>query len=267
MVERRYALITGASSGIGAAFARLAAAKGFDVGLAARRKDRLATLADEIRARYRAEADVFEADLAKPESADRLVEAVFAAGRRPDMLVNNAGFSVAKGFAGASLAEQDAFLELTVRTPVALCRAFVGPMLQKGWGRIVNISSITALSSGGKGHTLYPAAKAFLLKFSQSLAAETKARGVYVTAVLPGFVNTEFQEAIGMADKMNGATRRFAQTPEAVAAEALARNDKGAEIVVPGVLAKTAAAFLRYTPEFCMRALTRPAAAKYYVGD
>lgn len=267
MNERRYAVITGASSGIGAAMARLAAAKGFDVGLAARRKDRLAALAEEIRTRHGGRADVFETDLARPGSADRLARAVFAVGRAPDMLVNNAGFSVAKGFAASSLTEQDAFLELTVRTPVALVHAFLQPMLEKGWGRIINVSSITALSSGGKGHTLYPAAKAFLLKFSQSLAAESAERGVRVTAVLPGFVNTEFQQAIGMADKMKGSTRRFAQSPEDVAAEAFARNEKGAEIVVPGLLPKVAAAFMRYTPELCMRALTRPAAEKYYVGD
>lgn len=267
MTARRYALVTGASSGIGAAFARLAAEKGFDIGLAARRKDRLAALAAEIRQRYRVEADIFEADLAKPGAAERLADLVAATGRAPDLLVNNAGFSVARGFAGASLAEQDAFLELTIRTPVALARQFLPRMLEKGWGRIINVSSITALSSGGKGHTLYPAGKSFLLKFSQSLAAEVAGRGVYVTAVLPGFVNTEFLEAIGMADKMNGSTRRFAQTPEEVAAEAFARNDKGAEIVVPGLMPKIAAAFMRYTPEFCMRALTRPAAEKYYVGD
>lgn len=267
METRKYALITGASSGIGAAMARLAAQKGFDVGLTARRKDRLQALADEVREHYAVRADIFEADLALPGAADRLAKAVFAAGRRPDILVNNAGFSVAKGFAGSTYAEQEAFLELTVKTPIALAHAFIKPMIEKGWGRIINISSITALSSGGKGHTLYPAAKSFLLKFSQSLAAEVAEKGVHVTAVLPGFVNTEFQEAIGMADKMNGSTKRFAQTPEEVAEEAFARNEKGAEIVVPGLLPKVAAAFMRYTPEICLRALTRPAAEKYYVGD
>jgi hypothetical protein len=267
MSQRRYALITGASSGIGAAFARLAAQKGFDVGLAARRKERLAALAEELQRSFGARADVFEADLARAAAAEGLAAAVHATGRKPAMLVNNAGFSVAKGFAGASIAEQDSFLELTIRTPMALARLFLPSMLERGWGRIINVSSITALSSGGKGHTLYPAGKAFLLKFSQSLAAEVAARGVHVTAVLPGFVNTEFQEAIGMAEAMKGSTRRFAQSAAEVATEAFARNDKGVEIVVPGLMPKFAAAFLRYTPEICMRALTRPAAAKYYVGD
>lgn len=267
MSQRKYALITGASSGIGAAMARYAASRGVDLGLTARRKERLDALADELAASNKIEADVFPADLSVAGAAARLALAVGSAGRKPDMLVNNAGASIPKGFAASSLADQEAFLELTVRTPVALTHAFLPAMLTKGWGRIINISSITALSSGGKGHTLYPAAKAFLLKFSQSLNAEVTNRGVHVTAVLPGFVKTDFQKAIGMADKIDASSRRFAQTAEEVAREAFDRNDKGAEIVVPGLLPKLAAACLRHFPERLVRALTRPAAEKYYVGD
>jgi hypothetical protein len=263
----RYALVTGASSGIGAAIARRAAARGLSVGLAARRRDRLDALAADIRAKHGVDADVFAADLARRGAADGLAQAVFSAGRRPDMLVNNAGFSVAKGFAQSALAEQEAFLELTVATPVALAHAFVRPMIERGYGRIINISSITALSSGGKGHTLYPAAKAFLLKFSQSLAAEVAQKGVNVTAVLPGFVETEFQEAIGMADKMKKSDRPFTISAERVAEEALRRNEAGEEIVVPGLAAKCAAGVMQAMPERLLRALTRPAAEKYYVGD
>lgn len=263
----RYALVTGASSGIGAAIARRAAARGYSVGLAARRRPRLEALAEELRKTAGVEADVFEADLARRGSAERLAHAVFSAGRRPDMLVNNAGFSVAKSFAAVSLAEQESFLELTVTTPVALAHALLPPMIDRGFGRIINISSITAISSGGKGHTLYPAAKAFLLKFSQSLAAEVAHKGVKVTAVLPGFVETEFQEAIGMADRMKPSDRPFALTAERVAEEALRRNEAGVEIVVPGVATKCAAGLMQMLPERLTRALTRPAAEKFYVGD
>lgn len=263
----RYALVTGASSGIGAAIARAAAARGYGVGLAARRRPRLEALAAEIAQKFSVKADVFEADLARPGAADRVANAVLSAGRRPDMLVNNAGFSLAKGFAATTLAEQEAFLELTVTTPVALTHAFLKPMIERGFGRIINISSITAISSGGKGHTLYPASKAFLLKFSQSLAAEVARKGVNVTAVLPGFVATEFQEAIGMADKMKPSDRPFTMSAERVAEEALRRNEKGVEIVVPGLATKCAAGLMQVLPERLMRALTRPAAEKYYVGD
>jgi hypothetical protein len=265
MSERRYALVTGASSGIGAAMARLAAAKGFDLCLAARRVERLDALADELR-QLGAGVDVFAADLSHPGAAQRLAEAVRAKRSVIDVLVNNAGATVTKGFAGTDVQEQTAFLELTVVTPVVLAHACLPAMLAQGWGRIINISSIAALSSGAKGNTLYPAGKSFLLKFSQSLNAEGKGRGVHVSAVLPGFVATEFQAANNIPMD-GGAPRRFSQTPEEVAIEAWRRNEKGHEIVVPGGPPKLAAAVMRLLPEPWMRALTRSAAEKYYVGE
>jgi uncharacterized protein len=266
MNERRYALITGASSGIGMAMARLLATKGFDLGLVARRAERLEALAADLRA-LGAEADVFVADLSVSGAAMRLADEAKAKRARVDVLVNNAGATVTKGFVGASLDEQLAFLELTVVTPTALARALLPAMLTQNWGRIINISSIAALSSGGKGNTLYPAGKSYLLKFSQSLNAEVKDRGVFVTAVLPGFVATEFQAANNIPMEEGDAPRRFSQTPEEVAREAWARNQRGHEIVVPGALPKVAAFLMRALPEPLMRALTRRAAEKYYVGE
>ncbi len=267
MADRPFAFITGASSGIGAAFARLAAAKGCDIGVTARRAERLEALARELRSKHDVAADVFPADLSAPGSVRQLIDAVRAAGRAPDILINNAGATVARGFAQTTYGEQVAFLDLTLMAPVALAHAFLPAMIEKGRGRIINIASITALSSGGKGHTLYPAAKSFLLKFSQSLNAEVFEKGVYVSAVLPGFVSTEFQSANGMAEKMKGTPRGLAQTAEDVAEESWRRNDKGVEIIVPGGPPKIAALCLRHLPEPIVRALTRPAAAKYYIGD
>ncbi len=265
MLGRRYAVVTGASSGIGAAIARIAVAHNFDVALVARRIDRLHALADELRDAG-ASVDVFMADLSEIDAAETLVTKIHERGHEPDALINNAGATVIKGYAGTTWAEQRAFLELTVNTPAALAHAFLPAMLARGWGRVINISSIAALSSGGKGNTLYPAGKSFLLKFSQSLNAEVKDRGVHVTAVLPGFVSTEFQAANNIP--MNGgATRQFSQTPEQVAEEAWSRNEKGHEIVVPGMPPKLAAGLMRALPEPLMRMLTRSAAEKYYVGE
>ncbi len=266
MTMRRYALVTGASSGIGAAIARLAAKRGFDVGLVARRGDRLEELANALRAGG-SEADVFAYDLSVAGSAEALAAQALARRGCIDMLVNNAGATVPKGYAGTTIAQQRAFLELTVSTPAALTHACLPGMLAQRRGRVINVSSIAALSSGGKGNTLYPAGKSFLLKFSQSLNAEVKDRGVYVTAVLPGFVATEFQAANGIPIGEDGAARRFSQTAEQVAREAWARNERGHEIVVPGMPPKLAAAFMRFLPEPIMRVLTRSAAGKYYVGE
>jgi hypothetical protein len=266
MTMRRYALVTGASSGIGAAFARLAAERGFDVGLVARRADRLEALANDLR-EAGSQADVFTTDLSIAGAAEALAADVMARRARVDMLVNNAGVTVPKGYAGTTFAQQRAFLDLTVYAPAALSHAFLPAMLEQRWGRIITISSIAALSSGAKGNTLYPAGKSFLLKFSQSLNAETSDRGVHVTAVLPGFVATEFQAANGIPIGEDSAARRFSQSAEEVAREAWRRNERGHEIVVPGMPPKLAAALMRILPEPTMRALTRSAAGKYYVGE
>ncbi len=266
MMNARYALVTGASSGIGAAIARLAAQRGFDVGLVARRADRLEALAVELRAAG-VQSDVFATDLSTVGSAEALAAQVLAKREQVHMLVNNAGATVPKGFAGTTFEQQRAFLELTVSAPAALIHACLPSMLAQRWGRIINISSIAALSSGGKGNTLYPAGKSFLLKFSQSLNAEVKDRGVQVTAVLPGFVATEFQAANGIPIGEDGAARRFSQSPDQVAREAWTRNERGHEIVVPGMPPKLAAALMRFLPEPMMRVLTRSAAEKYYVGE
>jgi short-subunit dehydrogenase len=263
----KYALITGASSGIGAAFARRAAQSGLDLGLSARRKDRLDELAAELRAQFGVQVDVLCADLCQSHAGAGLLEQVMAAGRQVDVLVNNAGYSIPAGFAQTSLEQQELFLQLSIQTPVALAHGVLPHMLETGWGRILNISSITALSSGGKGHTLYPAGKAFLLKFSQSLHAEVSGRGVHVSAVMPGFVATEFQQANGMEDEINAPPAFMTQTPAELVREAWARNDKGVELIYPGWAAKTMAAAFSILPEKLARVLTRPMAARAYVGD
>ncbi|MEM1397855.1 MAG: SDR family NAD(P)-dependent oxidoreductase, partial [Pseudomonadota bacterium] len=188
MAPRRLALITGASSGIGQAFARIAAANGFDLCLVARREDRLKAVIGELSAEFGIVGYALPADLCDPSSPETVISALKAQGRSVDVLVNNAGYSLRHVFSKTTLEDQARFIELTVKTPVAFSHLVLPAMLERGWGRIINIASIAAFSSGGKGHTLYPAGKSFLIKFSQSLSAETKPSGIHVTAVAPGFV-------------------------------------------------------------------------------
>lgn len=265
-LKRQYALITGASSGIGAAFAKLAVAEGCDVGIVARRTERLEVLARYLRAQG-ARVDIFPADLSKPNAGEALAEQVLQQRKRVDVLINNAGCTITASFVRSTAAEQRAFVELTVTTPVTLVHRLLPRMLEQGWGRIIHVSSLAALSSGGKGNTLYPAGKSFLLKFSQSLNAEVKARGVFSTAVLPGVVTSEFQEANGIPAVGGGTTQRLSSSPELVAREAWRRNRQGHEIVVPGIAPKIAAGLMRILPEPLMRVITRRAAEKYYVGE
>lgn len=265
--QRRLALITGASSGIGTAFARHAAQEGFDVALVARREDRLQVLASELSGQHPISASFFRADLCSPDSSANICNWLMARERSVDVLVNNAGYSVPQTLMSRDLGVHLDYLELSVSGTVALTYHCLRGMLDRGWGRIINISSMAAFSSGGKGHTLYPASKSFIIKFSQSLNAEVASRGVRVSAVCPGFVDTEFQLANNMADKMKSIPKFLKQTPNEVAREAWRRNDAGAEIIVPGLMPKVAAAFMDVAPERLLRPMMRGAAAKFYIGD
>ena len=256
----RYALVTGASSGIGLAIAEQLAAKGISLAITARREPRLRELADKLKQAHNVNVDIFPADLAKPGAAAALYEAVTQK-QNIDILVNNAGMAIGPVMVKTDLSRQDAFLELTVRAPTALTHHCLPHMQQQGWGRIMNISSVMALSSGGKGNTLYPAGKAYLLKMSQSLNAEMRPYDIHVSAVLPGVVATDFQTSNrGRAVKDTIMT----QTPDFVAMKAIAGNEKGHEIILPSWPTKIMAAFMRYCPEYIMRKLTRPMAEKYY---
>lgn len=260
MANRR-ALITGASSGIGAAFARFAAAQGCDVALVARRVDVLAALAQDIEKAHGVRATVIGADLSAPDA----IPAVLGQAGGVDILINNAGFSIPPLFEKTAWHQQRAFLEITVMTPAALVHGVLPGMLARGFGRIINVASAAAFSSGAAGHTLYPGGKSFLVKFSQSLSAEVKARGVLVSALSPGFVQTGFHEANGTQAQMAKAPRSFWQSPEAVVIEAWARNARGHEIIVPGLHNKIAIALLRHLPEAWTQGMVRAAAERYRV--
>ncbi len=264
---RRLALITGASSGIGAGFARHAASQGFDVALTARRLDRLEALANEIQATWPVNAFAIEADLTDPKAPTQIMADIKARNRTVDTLVNNAGFSIAQGFAWTPLEAQQKFLSVTINASVALTHLVLSDMMKKKWGRIINISSMTAFSHGGKGHTLYPAGKSFLVKFSQSLNSEMREHGIQISAICPGFVKTEFLEANNTADQMRNMDAWYWQSPKEIATESWRRNNKGAEVIVPGIAPKCIAVMLKLIPEQLLTPLTRKAAADHYVGD
>ena len=196
-MTRRLCLVTGASAGIGAAFAREYASHGYDLFLTARRLDRLETLAAELRLHHGVEVFVVSADLAQPGAVDQVLAAVAAEGRDIDALVNNAGYGLPGAYAATTWANQQAFLQVMVTSVAEFAHKVLPGMLERGFGRIVNIASLAGLVPGTAGHTLYGASKALLVRFSQSLHAESLGTGVHVTAVCPGFTYSEFHDANG----------------------------------------------------------------------
>jgi len=264
---RKLALVTGASAGLGEAFARAYAARGLDVALVARRADRLEALAAELRSAQGVEALVIPADLSLFEAHVPVMAALASQGREVDVLVNNAGFGIAQSFAGVPWARQRDFLMTMVVTPCALAYAVIPGMVARGGGAIVNIASLAAFSPGVAGNSLYPGAKSLLVKFSQALEAEYGPKGIRVTAVCPGFTKTEFAKEAGVHEIMQSENRRLWQTSEQVVEETLRANEAGKLVLVPGWHNKIAAVLMKTLPEPLVRALISAGSAKYHLED
>jgi short-subunit dehydrogenase len=264
---RPFALVTGASSGMGAAFARALAARGYDLCLTARRLDRLERLAAELTAAHGIEAFAVAADLGAFEAEQPILAAIADRGRTVDMLVNNAGFSIPQSFAATPWTRQRDFLMTLVVAPCALAHAVIPGMAARGHGRIINVASLAGFAPGAAGHSLYPGAKSLMIKFSQALDAEYRAKGVSVTAVCPGFTRTEFAEANATQHLMDEAPRLFWQSAETVVETALRANDLGRVVVIPGWHNRLAAALLHYLPQGLVAAAVRRGSAKYHLGD
>jgi uncharacterized protein len=211
-------LVTGASSGIGAAFARVLATRGSDLVLVARRTDRLRELAAELEAAHGIRAEVITADLAKPGAGRALRKKIDG---DIDTVINNAGFGDHDPLTMADPDLLEGMIALNVAALVDITRAFLPPMLEAGRGAIVNIAS-TAAYQPVPLMAVYGASKAFVLSFSQAVWQEAKPHGVKVLALSPGFTGTEFFEVAGNADATHGS----AQTPAQVAATGMRALDR-----------------------------------------
>lgn len=199
------ALVTGASAGIGAEFARQLAARGCDLVLTARREDRLQTIASELRATHRIDADVVADDLADPAAPARIVAAAMRGGRAIDILINNAGYGVPGRYNKVDWDTHARFMQVLVEAPLQLCHLLIPGMRDRGYGRIVNVGSLAGLVPATPGNTLYGPAKAFLMRLSQALAMENRGYGIHVCALCPGFTRSEFHDvsqARGLVSKM-----------------------------------------------------------------
>jgi len=262
---RKLVLITGASAGLGAAFARAYARRGFDLALAARRLDRLEALAAELSSAHGIEAFSVGIDLAVFGAETMLLDAVTARGRQVDVLVNNAGFSIPQSFAAVPWERQRDFLMTLVVSACGLAHGVLPGMVERGAGAIVNVASLAGFAPGAAGHSLYPGAKSLMIKFSEALDAEYRAAGVKVTAVCPGFTQTEFAAANGTQAVMDASPRLFFQTAEKVVETAIRANEAGRVVVIPGWHNQLAAALLRYLPEPLVKAAIRSGSAKYHL--
>jgi uncharacterized protein len=241
---RPVTLITGASAGLGAEFARQCARRGEELVLVARRRGLLEDLAAEV-----GNAHVIAADLSAPAAPLRLLEEVEGRGLTVATLINNAGFGLIGRFADLPLDRQRQMLDLNVAALSELTHLVLPAMKARGRGGILNLAS-TAAFQPGPGFAVYFASKAFVLSFTEALHQELKGTGIKVSALCPGPTSTEFGAVAGFRDNRFD---RLSASPSSVVAAGLRGLDRNRAVVVPGLTNKIAAQSSRLLPRAAMR--------------
>ena len=260
-----HALITGASSGIGAALAREYARRGVPLILTARRAERLEALADELRSRV--EVVVIAADLADPGAPAALHAGIAARGLHVAHLVNNAGYGVPGRYLSSDWKAHADSLQVMLTAVCELTHRFLPAMEAAGYGRIVNVASLAGLVPASAGHTLYGATKAFLIRFSESLALETTAKGVHVCALCPGFTYTEFHDVNGMREQVSKLPKLLWLDAGSVARLGLDAVDRGQTRCVTGRANRVIAGISKYLPDGLARALVASRSKEFRNAD
>lgn len=244
----RTALITGASAGIGAAFAHHLAAEGHDLVLVARREDRLTALADELTNRHGVRCDVQVADLTDSHAPTAILERTTSLGIDIDILINNAGMSGNSTFADAPFEDLASEIQVMITAVTELAHLVVPGMKERRYGRIVNLSSLAAFMPPAAS-LLYTGIKSYVLNVSQALDMELRPYGINVTALCPGFTRSEFHDVMGTRDAADSKLPALLwQNPEDVVREGWRAVNDRKPVCVPGIVNKVSAAAARPVP-------------------
>lgn len=239
------ALVTGASSGIGAEIAKLFAADGDDVVLVARREERLQELATQIEDEHGTKATVVPMDLTEADADLKLFEEVEDRGIEVHTLVNNAGFTTFGRFDTTEIDRDVKMIDLNVTAVTRLTKRFVRPMVERGDGAVLNTSSMAGIAPTPT-QAVYAATKAYILSFSESIGHELEDEGITVTALCPGPVDTEFLELEGMED--SGVEDGSLNDPRSVAEAGYEGLKNGKRVVIPSMKMRTLAQLKRLLP-------------------
>jgi len=244
-VRKQVALVTGASAGLGVEFARQLSKRGHSLVLAARRKERLEQLAEEL-----GNARAVAIDLSRADASAKLMADLEATGEVVELLVNNAGFGLIGQFAELDAKRLRQMIDLNVGTLADLCRAVAPGMIERKSGGIINVASTAAFQPGPK-MAVYFATKAFVLSLTEALHEELKPHGIKVSCLCPGPTRTEFGEVAGFGG--NGLFERVAMTAAEVVETGLKGLDSNHAVVVPGWMNKVTAASTRFAPRPLVR--------------
>ncbi len=218
---KTYALITGASAGIGKSFAQQLAQQGWHLILVARRLDSLKAVANEIHEKYAVDCQFISQDMADPDASQNIFDHCQQQKLNVAMLINNAGYGVPGDFDAVDWPTHHAMLQVMLNSVVELTHLFYPAMKQAQYGRIIQVASLAGITPSTAGHTLYGAVKSFLVKFGFALHLEGKDHGVHVTALCPGFTYTEFHDVNGTRPMVSKLPKSLWMTADSVAKQGL----------------------------------------------
>ena len=253
-LDGRTALVTGASSGLGVDFARELAARGADLVIVARRADRLQQVAKELREQYAITVHVEVMDLGSAAAADELKACLDAASIDIDILVNNAGFGLYGHFVDIDAEAERAMLDLDIQALTRMTRLFAAPMKERGWGRILQVSSIAAYQPSPT-YAAYGAAKSYVLMYSHAVNRELRGSGVTSTVISPGVTRTEFLDVSGQSPTLY--QRLVMMESHRVARIGISALLRRRSEVVPGWINAMTAFTTRFMPRPLAAAVTR----------
>ncbi|WP_319524594.1 SDR family oxidoreductase [uncultured Desulfosarcina sp.] len=245
---KRTAFITGASSGIGKAFAEHFAHSGWDVVITARRQDRLDMLSEDLEKRYGTKVTVIAADLADPESPKTIYNEIQSKGIHIDGLVNNAGYGIPQYFVNTDWEKHRDFIQVLVTSVTYFCHLFLPRMIENRYGRIINVSSLNGLIPCSPGQSLYASAKSFVVSLSHTLQAEATDKGVHVCALCPGFTYSEFHDVTGTRELVDKIPKRQWLRAEDVAKLGFDAVMNGKPLCVTGRSSKINYALTKFLP-------------------
>ncbi len=259
----KWALVTGASAGLGATFAKSLAAKGANLVLTARRADRLDALAQELKAAHGINVKTISADMAEPTAPDVIAASLATSDVQVDILINNAGYGLPGYYGENEWSAHRDFLEVMVTSYAHLTRLFMPGMLARGYGRIIHVSSVAGLVPGSAGHTMYGPSKAFLVSFAQSLAAESEGTGVNVSALCPGFTYTEFHDVNDTRGLVSQLPSYMFMHADPVIEGALDAVERGHVVYVPGAWNKFTSWLIKALPRSWAAAVVKGQSQKF----
>ena len=260
---KHYALITGATAGIGKEFALQLAEKGWNLVLIARRRNLLEELSQQLSTDFSIKTHIIQADLAIVNQAKNIYNNCQENGIEVAMLVNNAGYGVPGDFEKNSWQKHNDSLQVMLISVVELCHLFYPEMLKNNYGRIINIASLAGFAPPTAGHTLYGATKSFLIRFSHSLHLEAKEKGVHVTALCPGFTYTEFHDVNGTRSMVEKLPKFMWMNVQDVVKQGINAVESNKAVKVNGKINRVIAAISSAFPDWMSRMLFAGKSNKY----